>query len=668
MLRWIIKNKFCISKAVAILGVILVAVFLLPNHALAQSVAAQNSTLNQGLQIIQQPLGLANFDIRVIIVNIIKVALGLVGIVMVCLMLYAGYLWMTSGGNEEQITQAKGIIRNAAIGLAIMLSAYAIVAFVAALLGIGGNSTGGGNINPSNNYNFAGSGALGKAIRDHYPNRDQVDVPRNTNIAITFNKPLYLPSFVTDTNHDGVLGDCTSTGGVFNWNTDCDHVKVDSTTQQLTNQFINVTRLDSNQSIIGLVALAASSNTLKLKPITDTNSTDGGYLGSDINDVKYLVYLGTGIQEDAPDHPSVFYLPGVSVNNQNYYWNFTTNNKLDLTPPHVIVESVFPADNTSEARNSVIQISFSEPIDPTGLQGNFTTTSYSNSHPSNIYFSAPGDGYYQYVFLKNSSDTLPLGSFDLVNNFKTLEFTPSLKCGTNSCGDDIFCMNPSNYNVLLQSALTINNINFQSVPFTGITDMANNALDSSPLNKVNTAPQAMPVFPNWEAPDNYYWNFNINNTIDTSSPYLVHITPGIDNEYVNKTAPMTLEFNKRMDIGSLYNIDFDEYPTQPTSLARWITVNPTASTTMVNHSIFLDNEFYLPYITSTVRDAHFNCFYPGIGPIKTGSSTPATTCDLTDPATCCAVTAGESDFCCNSGAVSTTVSGCFNKVKTDKGI
>jgi len=43
---------------------------------------------------------------------------------------YGGAMWMTSGGNEEQIKKAKGMIVNAIIGLVIVLLAYAISSFI----------------------------------------------------------------------------------------------------------------------------------------------------------------------------------------------------------------------------------------------------------------------------------------------------------------------------------------------------------------------------------------------------------------------------------------------------------------------------------------------------------------------------------------------------------
>ena len=79
---------------------------------------------------IQGEIGLSGGDVRVTIARIIRQAMAFIGIVMVVLMLYAGFLWMTAGGNDEQIGKAKGIIVAAIIGLAIVLSAYALTTFV----------------------------------------------------------------------------------------------------------------------------------------------------------------------------------------------------------------------------------------------------------------------------------------------------------------------------------------------------------------------------------------------------------------------------------------------------------------------------------------------------------------------------------------------------------
>lgn len=62
--------------------------------------------------------------------SIVGAVLAFVGILFFILMIYAGILWMTARGNEEQVTKAKNLITAAIIGLIIVMSAYAITAFV----------------------------------------------------------------------------------------------------------------------------------------------------------------------------------------------------------------------------------------------------------------------------------------------------------------------------------------------------------------------------------------------------------------------------------------------------------------------------------------------------------------------------------------------------------
>jgi len=61
----------------------------------------------------------------------------LLGIIFIILMIYAGYNWMTAQGEEEKVTKAKTTIQRAIIGLIIVVSAYAITAFVFKSLQVG---------------------------------------------------------------------------------------------------------------------------------------------------------------------------------------------------------------------------------------------------------------------------------------------------------------------------------------------------------------------------------------------------------------------------------------------------------------------------------------------------------------------------------------------------
>ncbi|MCK4539812.1 hypothetical protein KAU09_01515 [Candidatus Parcubacteria bacterium] len=61
---------------------------------------------------------------------VISVVLSLIGVVFLILMIYGGFIWMNSRGNEQEVEKAKNIIRNSIIGLLIVIAAYAITAFI----------------------------------------------------------------------------------------------------------------------------------------------------------------------------------------------------------------------------------------------------------------------------------------------------------------------------------------------------------------------------------------------------------------------------------------------------------------------------------------------------------------------------------------------------------
>jgi len=92
--------------------------------------------------------GLSSTDPRVLAARIIKVALSIIGTIFLVLVVYAGFLWMTAGGEEGKIETAKKLLYDGVIGLAIILSAYAITYFIfdVALK----SSTGSGQQNQSN--------------------------------------------------------------------------------------------------------------------------------------------------------------------------------------------------------------------------------------------------------------------------------------------------------------------------------------------------------------------------------------------------------------------------------------------------------------------------------------------------------------------------------------
>ncbi|KKR15165.1 MAG: hypothetical protein UT42_C0008G0010 [Candidatus Falkowbacteria bacterium GW2011_GWA2_39_24] len=77
-----------------------------------------------------EEVGLGKNDPRVIVINIIRIILGLLGVIAVALIMYGGWIWMTAQGNPESVDKAKLIIRNAVIGLLIILASFAIVTYI----------------------------------------------------------------------------------------------------------------------------------------------------------------------------------------------------------------------------------------------------------------------------------------------------------------------------------------------------------------------------------------------------------------------------------------------------------------------------------------------------------------------------------------------------------
>ena len=65
-------------------------------------------------------------DPRSIAMGVIRVVLNFLAVIFLILIIYAGFLWMTAGGKEENMEKAKKILFRSVIGIIIVLSAYSI--------------------------------------------------------------------------------------------------------------------------------------------------------------------------------------------------------------------------------------------------------------------------------------------------------------------------------------------------------------------------------------------------------------------------------------------------------------------------------------------------------------------------------------------------------------
>jgi len=81
--------------------------------------------------------GTTQLSVNYIIGDVVLAALSLIGVVFLCLMVYAGYMWMTARGDEQKVTKAKDTITASIIGIIIVIAAYAISYYVISKLGAG---------------------------------------------------------------------------------------------------------------------------------------------------------------------------------------------------------------------------------------------------------------------------------------------------------------------------------------------------------------------------------------------------------------------------------------------------------------------------------------------------------------------------------------------------
>lgn len=571
--------------------------------------------------------GLSRTDIRLIIAQIIRAVLGLLGIIALVLILYAGYLIMTSEGNEEKIADGKRILTNATIGLAIILSSFAIVQFIISALGRASGiiSEEGGGSQAINT--FAGSGALGRIIKDHYPFRGDRGVNRNTKISVTFREPIDAASVIEDSNQSGAFGDCvTPAGRLFNWDSDCDRLKKNAVQIFVApeNQRIAPALLDAHALTVPAERQVGSILTFVFHLAAP--------LGNDRAEVQHTVKLAGDIKK-ADGRASAF----ANERGGYYAWDFYTSTQFDYVPP--AVSDLFPGRDEGGIqervpRNAIVQIGFSEPVDPTTVQGPTSPTS----------------DFTTIVF----GDSAVRGEWKIVNGNRTVEFRPAEACGVNSCGETIYCLprpdagaDARPETALIRTAVLIGLSGleqFQAQPFTGVADMAGNALDGGrPSGRVpDGVSQGRPAIVNLHgvdtaelSADNHFWRFLIEDKIKRATPAVREVRPIIDQEDIPRRAPVSIIFSDRMWAATLDAVALEEFglPGAGAIDPMWHSmrskVENDRTVAEVYHREFGPNNedaYYFPSIPSAVKNAYQNCLYPGRGPKRDSRNVPQTEC------------------------------------------
>lgn len=119
-------NNFFKKNTKMIIFLLVICIYSLPVFVFADNVTNPDQPLPP--QPLSNPLG--ESDPRVIIGNIIKAVLGIIGSIALAVFIYGGFTWMTSAGSSEKVRKGRDMIIWAVLGLAIIFLSYTIIYFV----------------------------------------------------------------------------------------------------------------------------------------------------------------------------------------------------------------------------------------------------------------------------------------------------------------------------------------------------------------------------------------------------------------------------------------------------------------------------------------------------------------------------------------------------------
>jgi len=318
-------------------------------------------------------------DIKELIASIINIALGFLGILAVIIILYAGYLWMTAGGNADQIEKAKKILLGAVIGLVIILSSWAIAAFIISRLG--GATLGGG----SGGIGAPCSSSATSCVR--VPSMCASGLTCSASCTCQYqpvgSEPFKIKAF--QTTHDGPLGSyddvylCSSVGSIFN------EMLIQPTVQTAQtapgDDALKIVQIEENATTVFpvvdmLTKIESASNIIDITPAQFEGDKWPANSRFEVHIPKTLEGVSGRFLSKCLNSPS-----SICTDEGTYYsWEFNTTNKLDSDKPSFVsaYPQITPEDQNVD-RKITFSLIFSEPIKTTSfLDGDTFKTGQTN--------------------------------------------------------------------------------------------------------------------------------------------------------------------------------------------------------------------------------------------------------------------------------------------------
>ncbi|NMC51826.1 hypothetical protein GYA54_03810 [Candidatus Kuenenbacteria bacterium] len=323
--------------------------------------------------------GLSGEDIRITVIKVIRAILGTLGVIALVIILYAGFLWMTSAGSEEKIAKAKKIILNAVIGLVIIMMAFAIVQYIFKVLSGEGNGGGGGG--------FCNIGECSGCLRcvDGQNYRYDVSCDPSCN-----NGGGGADSFKIEevqTAHGAVLATspfknpqksnvfwCSKVQTVFNHNIDNNTVTGAFSSPAVTTDKLRIAALTNPESVAD-GSWNTFGNVLVFTPKNNSydnrKTTHASHLPTVLKDLSKRNLSQCANVADCNSSPP-----------PDFTWNFYVGEEGDSVNPTIVrtyPRKDIPYD-ANVSRDPIIEVYFSENIDATSLFGGTGNSTPSPAH------------------------------------------------------------------------------------------------------------------------------------------------------------------------------------------------------------------------------------------------------------------------------------------------
>lgn len=497
-------------------------------------------------------LGVAYPDTWLVLIRILQIIWLLATIGALGFLVY-GYVLLRRADPEDlyEAPRAKRMMLYSGIAAGVSLLLFIILTITYVVIE-GGYKP---KLEPGDTERFGGLGGQilfsESKIKDHYPLRDERNVPRDTALLITFADPISKDSVLDSTNairRDSIL--------------------VRKSAPSQTRDY---------GVVVATGVLSVDGKTLKIIP--------SALLGSPDQKMLYTVALTSSVLD--AKGKALF-----SEKEGGYSWQFEVSGLIDTTPPTVAF--YLPIANSVNPLNTLIQTTFSEPVDP------FTVTADSFA-----------------VLTGDIGAKEPIvGTWSIGNGYRTITFVSAASCGTNQCGSAVFCLPAQkSIDIRIKAAALATaqggrvNPNRAQFPYTGIVDTAGNSLDGGGING-----QARNGKSEGAEKDDFLWSVSSGTEKETTPPTLLSIAPGRDAQGVSLTAPVTALFSPFMDITSLNasTVGFSKEVNVWISGSHLFSERRTRAE--IHHEPFKANETYTPVVRSGVTDIYQNCYNPCTGP------------------------------------------------------